>query len=113
MSATKMDFVEPLIALWLRRELAKLSKLAVALPQRAIRSQVVDFDSEPDSRTELDQMLEWKIERELESRSNELRLSKRRLFSEGPRVYWFVSAVHQHVIEQYEKLFVELGWQSG
>jgi len=91
----------------------KLSKLAVALPQRAIRSLVVDFDSEPDSRTELDQMLEWKIERGVGIRSNELRLSKRRLFSEGPRVYWFVSAVHQHVIEQYEKLFVELGWQVG
>lgn len=91
----------------------KLGKLAVALPQRAIRSLIVDFDTEPDSKAELDQMLDWKIERGIGVRSNELRLSRRRLYSEGSKVYWFVSAVHQHVIEQYERLFVELGWQVG
>ena len=91
----------------------RLSKLAVALPQRAVRSLIVDFDSEPESKAELEQVLDWKIERGIGVKSNDLRLSRRRLFKEGARVYWFVSAAHQDVMEQYEKLFVDLGWQVG
>jgi len=90
-----------------------LSKVAVALPQGAVRSLIVDVEKEPESQTELEQMLEWKIERGFGASPGELRLSRRRVHFEGTRVHWFVTAAHHHVMEQYEKLFVELGWHVG
>lgn len=89
-----------------------LSKVAVALPQGAVRSLIVDVEKEPESQSELEQMLEWKIERGIGARPGELRLSRRRVH-EGARVHWFVTAAHHQVMEQYEKLFVELGWHVG
>ena len=91
----------------------KLTKLGVALPERAVRSLVVDFEHEPESQAELEQMLDWKIERGMGIKSSELRLSKRRLHAEGSRVYWFISASHRNVMAQYEKVFLDLGWQVG
>jgi Tfp pilus assembly PilM family ATPase len=93
--------------------LNRMKTLSVALPAGSARSLVVWLDAAPNSRAELSQMLEWKVERGLGRKFNELRVNYSRLRDFNGRPQWIVSAVHQDVIEQYERIFSQIGWHVG
>ncbi|HZS05368.1 MAG TPA: hypothetical protein VFD58_11080 [Blastocatellia bacterium] len=94
-------------------ELKRLRKLSVALPEASARSFVVALDSEPSSRAELNQMLEWKAERNLGCKPADVRMTSRRLETLSGKSNWLVAAAHEKVLEQYERIFDEMGWQAG
>jgi hypothetical protein len=87
--------------------------LSVALPSGSARGQVISIESTPDSRTELAQLIEWKIERSFGQRFSDLRTSSRRLNNFGGRSHWLITAIHSRVLEQYERIFKELRWSVG
>ncbi len=93
--------------------LKDLKTLSATLPNGSARSLVVSFDNIPASRAELAQMIEWKVERAIGQKFNELRVSYKRLSDFNGQPHWLVSAVHEQVIAQYEGVFKELGWQIG
>ncbi len=108
-----LQSIEQLIS---RAGLERLRRVAVALPQTAVRSVVVDFEHPPESHNEVAQMLDWRIERSVGLKSEELRISKRRLSFAGSHPggsQWFVTAAHRRVMEQYERIFKALDWQVG
>lgn len=93
--------------------LTRLRNLSATLPAGSARSLVVTLESVPGSRVELKQMMEWKIERSLGQKSSELRLDYGRLRDFNGRPQWLVSAVHEQVAVQYERVFKQLNWTVG
>lgn len=88
--------------------------LSVALPAGSARSQIVSMESVPESRTELAQLLEWKIERAFGQKSSDLRTGATQLHdASGGRAHWLITAIHSRVLEQYERIFKELRWSVG
>jgi hypothetical protein len=92
-------------------------KFSVTLPEGSARSFVVTIDQEPTSRAELEQMLDWKISRNIGSnagsRSSEMRITHQRLSKLGGHSRWLAGVVHERVVGQYERVFRQLGWQTG
>ncbi len=87
--------------------------LSVSLPAGSARSMVVSLDALPASRAELAQVIEWKTERGMGQKFNDLRVSYSRLSDIGGRPQYLVSATTEQVIAQYERIFKRLGWQAG
>ncbi len=111
--ANEATFIELLNRTAEQAGLGRARKLMVSLPEASARSFVVSLDNVPASRAELSQMIEWKAERNLGAKSDELRLTHRQLETLAGKSNYLISAVHQRVLEQYEKIFDELGWQAG
>lgn len=93
--------------------LTRPRNLSVALPSGSARSLVISLDSVPNSRAELAELLEWKIERSFGQRFSDLRTSSRRLNDFNERPHWLITATHSRVLDQYERIFKELRWQVG
>jgi Tfp pilus assembly PilM family ATPase len=91
----------------------RVKALSASLPAGSARSIVISLDSVPANRSELAQMVEWKTERSLGHKVGDLRMSYRRLSDLNGRSQWIVSAAHQAVLGQYERIFAGLGWQIG
>jgi Tfp pilus assembly PilM family ATPase len=91
----------------------RVKALSASLPAGSARSIVISLDSVPGDRSEMAQMVEWKIERSLGQKISDLRVSYKRLRDFNGRGQWLASAVHQSVIAQYERVFGNLGWQVG
>lgn len=106
-------FIEHLTRTATQADLSRLRSLSVALPAGSARSSVVALDAVPGSRAELQQMIEWKIERSLGQKIGDLRAAYQRLQDFNHRPHWLVSAVHNEVIGQYERIFKGLGWRVG
>jgi Tfp pilus assembly PilM family ATPase len=107
------EFIEALSALADKAGFARRLKLSVTLPAGSAQSQVVTLDQQPGSRAELEQMLAWKISRTTNLKPAEMRTSTQSLSSENGQARYLVAAVHEQVIEQYERVFAQLGWQAG
>ncbi len=91
----------------------RVRELSVTLPPGSARSLVVSLDSMPASRQEVAQMLEWKIERSIGQKTTDLRVHSSRLRDQQGRPHWIVSAVHEQVAAQYERIFERLKWRVG
>lgn len=87
--------------------------LSVALPTGSARSQVITLDSNPHSRKELEQLLEWKVERAFGQKFYDLKTSHSRLSDFQGRPQWLVTAIHHQVLKQYERIFKQLRWPVG
>lgn len=87
--------------------------LSLALPSGSARSHVIQLDSNPGSHKEMMQVLEWKIERAFGQKTYDLKTSYTRLKNAHGFSQWLVSAVHNRVLEQYERIFKELRWPVG
>jgi len=88
--------------------------LSVALPAGSARSQIISMEAVPETRAELAQLLEWKIERAFGQKSSDLRTGSTVLRdSSGGRSHWLITAIHSRVLEQYERIFKELRWSVG
>jgi Tfp pilus assembly PilM family ATPase len=91
----------------------RLRALSASLPAASARGLVVTLDSVPASRTELAQLIEWKVERSVGQKIGDLRVSYSRLSDHQGRPQYLVSAAHEEVVAQYERIFRQLGWQVG
>jgi hypothetical protein len=95
-----------------RAGLTRHSRWSIALPEGVARSLIVSFDSKPESREELQEMIAWKVERILGIEPVRLRLVRQQI-SSGPAPRYLVSAVEEGVISEYEAVFRLLGWHAG
>jgi Tfp pilus assembly PilM family ATPase len=93
--------------------LGRLSGLSATLPSVSARSQVITLDALPGSRAEIEQTIEWKIERITGQKIADMRVDYRRLQDLGGRPQWIFSAVFERVAAQYEAIFRGLGWRVG
>jgi len=94
--------------------LLRQRKWSVTLPETSARAAVVALESAPGSRRELEEVLEWKIERSFGVPLSELRVSREQLAPDAQRQSrYLVTAVRLSVLAEYEAVFAALGWQAG
>lgn len=94
--------------------LRKQKRWSVSLPSNTARTAILTLDSEPNSKDELSQILDWKAEHTFGAPSGELRIARRKIKPDAsgkPR--YFATAVKLSVIDEYETLFERLGWHAG
>jgi hypothetical protein len=92
--------------------LAGRQRWSVLLPEAAMKTVLVTFESVPGTREELSQIISWKAERLVGVPASELRLS-RQLVPAGQTPRFLVAAARSAVVEEYERLFGILGWKVG
>ncbi len=107
------QMVERLREVALQADLRRIRKITVALPAASAKSLVFQLDTLPDNPTELAQMVEWKIERTVGVTGSDMRVSYDRMSDVNGRTQWLATVVHNRVIDQYESVFKQLGWQVG
>lgn len=95
--------------------LRKQKRWSISLPSNTARAAILTVDSEPASRDELSQILDWKSENTFGIPSGEMRISRRKISSDAGngKARYFATAVKLAVIDEYETLFERLGWQAG
>jgi hypothetical protein len=87
---------------------------SVSLPSGSARTAIVTLDSEPASRSEAQEVLEWKSEQSFGAPAGELRITRQKIESDKQgRVRYFSTAVRLAVIDEYETVFESLGWKAG
>lgn len=102
------------------REVTEISGLlrqkrwSVALPSNTARTAILTLDSEPASKTEAEEVLDWKAEQNFGAPAAELRIARQKISpdKEG-RSRYFATAVRLAVIDEYESHFEALGWKAG
>lgn len=96
--------------------LAKQKKWSVALPEAATRTAILTLESAPASRGELEETLDWKIERAFGCPVKELQVSRRRLTvsaNGNGRARYLVTGARRAALAEYEAAFANLGWRAG
>jgi Tfp pilus assembly PilM family ATPase len=94
--------------------LLRQRKWSVTLPEATTRSAVLALEGTPGSRRELDEVLEWKIERTFGAPLSEMRVNREQLPPNAQnQVRYLANAVRLSVLEEYEAVFRALGWQAG
>jgi hypothetical protein len=94
--------------------LLRQRKWSVTLPEATTRSAVLALEGKPGSRRELEEVLEWKIERTFGAPLSEMRVNREQLPANAQnQVRYLATAVRLSVLEEYESVFRALGWQAG
>src|ERR1044072_193917 len=94
--------------------LARQRKWSAALPEAAARTIIITLESTPASRSEMEEILRWKIERGFGAPLEELRVARERLGQDAqghPR--YLATATRESVLAEYEAVFAALGWRTG
>ncbi|MBK8464548.1 MAG: hypothetical protein IPL32_01840 [Chloracidobacterium sp.] len=87
---------------------------SVALPSGTARTAILVLDSEPASRQEAEEVLNWKAEQNFGAPASALRLAKEKISPDASgRSRYFATAVTLSVIDEYETQFEGLGWKAG
>lgn len=87
---------------------------SVALPSNTARTAILALESEPASKQEADEVLDWKAEQSFGAPAAELRLAKQKISPDKDgRARYFATAVKLSVIDEYEVHFENMGWKTG
>lgn len=87
---------------------------SVSLPSNTARTAILTLDSEPASKDELTEILDWKSEQTFGVPSGELRISRQKIKPDtNGKARYFATAVKLSVIDEYETLFETFGWRAG
>lgn len=94
--------------------LLRQRKWSVALPEASARAAILTIEGKPGSRRELEEVLEWKIERSFGAPLSELRVSREQLAADAQKQPRFlITAIRLSVLAEYESVFSALGWHAG
>jgi len=94
--------------------LLRQRKWSVTLPEATTRSAILTIEGAGGSRREVEEVLEWKIERTFGAPSAELRIGRDELTpNEQKQARYLVTGVRLEVLAEYESVFAALGWQTG
>jgi Tfp pilus assembly PilM family ATPase len=95
-------------------DLRSNKRWSVSLPSASARTGIVTLDAKPASKSELEEVLNWKAERSFGATMSEMRVSWLSLLpDETGKARYFATAVRYNVLDEYESLFNALGWQVG
>src|ERR1051325_10881982 len=94
--------------------LARQRKWSVTLPGASTRTVILYLESTPGSRSELEEVLRWKIERGFGAPLEELRVAREKLPADAQgRARYLAVGVREVVLAEYESVFAALGWRPG
>jgi hypothetical protein len=94
--------------------LRRQKRWSVSLPSSAARTAILSLETEPASKDELQQILDWKAENIFGVPATELRISQQRMSPDAAgKARYFSTAVKLTVLDEYETLFESLGWKVG
>lgn len=87
---------------------------SIALPSSSARTAILALESEPASKQEAEEVLDWKAEQSFGAPAAELRLAKQKISPDKDgRSRYFATAVKLSVIDEYETHFESMGWKAG
>ena len=94
--------------------LLRQRKWSVTLPEATTRSAILTIEAGGGSRREIEEVLEWKIERAFGAPLSELRLGRDVLpVNNQKQARYLVTGIRRSVLAEYESVFATLGWQMG
>ena len=93
--------------------LSNKKRWSVALPDVAARTLLVALESKPSNARELNEVIEWKLERLVTVPPRELRTSRQKLHSLAGEERYLITVARDEVVLQYESVFANLGWNAG
>jgi hypothetical protein len=112
--ADPSELVAALTDLMTSAGLLRQRKWSVALPEASSKAAILTLEGAAGSRSEVEEVLEWKIERALGAPINELRIAREPLPpNEQKQARYLVTGVRLDVLAEYESVFAALGWQTG
>jgi hypothetical protein len=87
---------------------------SVSLPSASARTAIITLETEPASRQETEEILEWKSEQSFGSPAGQLRITRQKIKPDRQgRSRYFATAVRLSVVDEYETIFESLGWKAG
>ena len=87
---------------------------SVALPSNTARTAILALESEPASKSESAEVLDWKAEQSFGAPAAELRLAMQKISPDKDgRIRYFATAVKLSVIDEFETHFESMGWKAG
>lgn len=93
--------------------LLRQRKWSVTLPEATTRSAVLALEGTP-TRREVEELLEWKIERTFGAPLSEMRVNREQLPPNAQnKVRYLATAVRLSVLAEYESVFHALKWHAG
>jgi type IV pilus assembly protein PilM len=108
------EMAEALTELVTSAGLMKQGRWSVSIPEAAGRALILTLEATPASRSELDEVLRWKIDRGFGASYDELRVARERLAPDSNgRARFLVMGMHIKVLAEYESVFNALGWKAG
>ena len=94
--------------------LLRQKKWSVTLPEASARATIVTIETTGSSRREIEEVLEWKIERTFGVPLDELRIGREELAAnEQKQARYLITAVRSAVLAEYESVFAAMGWHTG
>ncbi|HKP85258.1 MAG TPA: hypothetical protein VJZ26_04125 [Blastocatellia bacterium] len=93
--------------------LSRKRRWSVALPDTTARSFVITLESKPEGRRELNEILNWKIERVVALPISQLRVTRQRISPASGQERYLVTVARDEVLSQYESIFDGLRWNAG
>lgn len=87
---------------------------SVSLPSNTARTAILTLESEPASRKESEEILDWKSEQTFGATAAEMRITRKKISSDREgKTRYFATAVKLSVIDEFESIFESLGWSAG
>ena len=94
--------------------LLRQKRWSLSLPEATTKTLVLTMETQPQSGSELQEVLTWKMERGFGAPLAELSISKERLEKDSQgRDRYLAIATRREVIAEYEGLLDSLGWRTG
>lgn len=94
--------------------LLRQKRWSIALPSNTARTAILSLDSEPASKSEAEEVLDWKAEQNFGVPAAHMRLAKQKISPDREgRSRYFATAVKLSVIDEYETHFESMGWKAG
>ena len=94
--------------------LMRQKRWSLTLPETTARTIVFTLETQPQSGSELQDVLKWKIERGFGAPVEELSISRERLQKDAQgRDRYLAIAVKKSVLAEYEAVLESLGWRAG
>ena len=108
------EFAEILSEAVTNAGLLNQKRWSISLPSASARTAIITLESEPASRQEAEDVLEWKSEQSFGAPSGELRITRQKIRPDREgRTRYFATAVRLSVIDEYETVFESMGWKAG
>lgn len=87
---------------------------SVALPSSTARTAILSLETEPASKAEAEEVLDWKAEQSFGIPAAQLRVARQKISPDKDgRSRYFTTAVSLAVIDEYETHFEGMGWKAG
>ena len=94
--------------------LLREKRWSLSLPEATTRTLVLTMETQPQSSSELHEVLTWKMERGFGAPLAELSISRERLEKDSQgRDRYLAIATRREVLGEYESLLESLGWRAG